>query len=180
MGVIFIDLPEVRLFYTDRGSGPLLLFVHGWMCDSHDWSWQLPAFEDYRAIAVDLRGHGRSSVPDDGYTTKRFAADLVALLDAVDAAPVVVIGHSLGGAVVTALAVEHPDRVRGCVTVDPALGLPADMGSALSSTAMGFDGPEASERLGAIMAGMSNDRTPRHLARAARHGLSAERRPPEL
>ena len=64
----FAELGDVRLFFTDDGEGgPPMLFVHGYTCDSHDWSWQLAHFgATHRVIAVDLRGHGRSSVPDGG------------------------------------------------------------------------------------------------------------------
>jgi pimeloyl-ACP methyl ester carboxylesterase len=117
----FADIGQVRLFYTDEGSGnPPLLFVHGYTCDSHDWSWQLPHFvRHHRVIAADLRGHGRSSAPEQGYSVIDFAADLAGLITQLGTGPVVAIGHSLGGAVVSALAVEHPDLVAGLVCVDP-------------------------------------------------------------
>lgn len=129
----FVELGDVRLFYTDEGSGdqPLLL-VHGYTADSHDWSWQLPHLvADHRVIAVDLRGHGRSSAPAGGYTTAQFAADLAGLLDHLEIERVVGIGHSMGGSVVSALAVEYPDRVAAVVTVDPAYLLPDETAGAI-------------------------------------------------
>jgi pimeloyl-ACP methyl ester carboxylesterase len=112
--VPFAELDDVRLFYTDEGAGdPPILFVHGFSCDSHDWTWQLPHFvARHRVLAVDIRGHGRSSVPSDGYDPVQFAADLAALLEQIDVPSVVAIGHSLVGVIVSALAVEHPERVR--------------------------------------------------------------------
>src|SRR5438270_11163706 len=103
----FADLSEVRLFYTDDAAGdPPVLFVHGYSCDSHDWTWQLPYFtERHRVVAVDIRGHGRSSAPAAGYTPTRFAADIAELLEQLGTGPVVAIGHSLGGVIVSALAV---------------------------------------------------------------------------
>ena len=64
----FADMGDVQLFLTDEGTGgPPMLFVHGYTCDSHDWSWQLPHFvAKHRVIVVDLRGHGRSSTPEGG------------------------------------------------------------------------------------------------------------------
>ena len=116
---------EATIFYTDEGSGPPVLLVHGWTCDSHDWQFQLPALlgAGYRVIAADLRGHGRSSVPASGYTPRGFAADLAGLLRERNAPPAVVAGHSLGGAVAVAMAVEHPERVRAIVPVDSAFGM---------------------------------------------------------
>src|SRR5438105_10159094 len=98
----FAHVGDVELFFTDDragdGGGPPILFVHGFSCDSHDWSWQLPHFgARHRVIAVDIRGHGRSSAPEKGYEPRQFAADLAGLLDQLDTGPVVAIGHSLGG-----------------------------------------------------------------------------------
>ncbi|MBL7501170.1 alpha/beta hydrolase [Frankia sp. CNm7] len=122
----FADVGDVRLFYTDEGAGdPPLLLVHGYSADSHDWSWQLPHLvANHRVIAVDLRGHGRSSVPQAGYTAAQFVADLVGLLDGLSVDRVVAFGHSMGGIVASGLAVEHPDRVAAVVAVDPAYLLP--------------------------------------------------------
>jgi pimeloyl-ACP methyl ester carboxylesterase len=122
----FADVPDVRLFFTDDGDGDQpILFVHGFSCDSHDWTWQFPHFVSrHRVIAVDLRGHGRSSVPDQGYEPRQFAADIAALLTQLDCGPVVAVGHSLGGAIVSTLAIEHPALVQAVVSVDPGYLLP--------------------------------------------------------
>jgi pimeloyl-ACP methyl ester carboxylesterase len=117
----------VRLFYTDDGpadSGrtPLLL-VHGYAADSNDWAFHLAELAaDRRVIAPDLRGHGSSSAPESGYRPQDLAGDLVLLLDHLGVERVIAIGHSMGAMVVTALAVEHPARVRAVVGVDPGYG----------------------------------------------------------
>jgi pimeloyl-ACP methyl ester carboxylesterase len=79
--VPFAEVGDARLFYTDEGNGdPSFLLVHGWTCDSHDWSWQFDAFaEAHRVVAPDNRGHGRSSITADGYTPHVFALDMVRL-----------------------------------------------------------------------------------------------------
>jgi pimeloyl-ACP methyl ester carboxylesterase len=129
----FLELDDARLFFTDDGAGePPLLLVHGYTADSHDWSWQIPHFvAGHRVVAVDLRGHGASSSPVDGYTTAGFTGDLVALLDHLGVDRVVAVGHSLGGILVSALAVEHPERVAAVVAVDPAYLVEDDMVGAL-------------------------------------------------
>jgi pimeloyl-ACP methyl ester carboxylesterase len=118
----FADLGDVRLFFTDEGTGgPPMLFVHGYACDSHDWTWQLPYFAaKHRVIALDLRGHGRSSAPERGYEPLVFADDVARLIKHLGCSPVIAVGHSMGGLVVSALAVEHPEMVQALVTVDPA------------------------------------------------------------
>jgi pimeloyl-ACP methyl ester carboxylesterase len=127
----FASVGEVELFYTDDGDGdPPLLFVHGFSCDSHDWSWQLPHFgSSHRVIAVDLRGHGRSSVPADGFAPETFAADTAALLEQLGCGPVVAVGHSLGALVVSVLAIEFPALVRAAVCVDAGYLVVDDVGS---------------------------------------------------
>jgi pimeloyl-ACP methyl ester carboxylesterase len=129
--VAFAKVGDVELFYTDEGEGdPPMLFVHGFAGDSNDWIWQLPHFtRTHRVIAVDLRGHGRSSVPADGFESKVFAADIAALLEQLACGPVVAVGHSLGGVVVSALAIEHPHLVRALVCIDPGYLIADEVGA---------------------------------------------------
>lgn len=136
----FAEVGEgVELFYTEHGAGPPILAIHGWSCDSNDWIWQIPALEPtHRVIAVDLRGHGRSSVPADGYTPRLFAADLTRLLERLDTAPVVAMGHSLGTVVASTLAVEHPELVSALILVDPVYGLPQELMPMLEATVTAF------------------------------------------
>ncbi|MGH3390659.1 MAG: alpha/beta fold hydrolase, partial [Actinomadura sp.] len=130
----FADLGDVRLFYTDDGPGnrghgeTALLLVHGWGADAGDWAWHIPELSaTHRVIAPDLRGHGHTSDPGTGYHPRVLAADLVALLDHLGIEHVIAIGHSMGGQIVSCLAVEHPERVRALVCVDPAYGQPAEL-----------------------------------------------------
>ncbi|MFC5181084.1 alpha/beta fold hydrolase [Actinomadura harenae] len=143
----FAELGDVRLFFTDdppadAGREPrgTLLLVHGYGADSDDWVFHLPAFtRRYRVIAPDLRGHGLSSAPAGGYAPRDLAGDLVRLLDHLGVAgPVVAIGHSLGAMVVSALAVEHPGRVRALVCVDPAYGQSPEVAAAFPAMCAGL------------------------------------------
>ena len=161
----FADLSGLRLFYGDEGEGPPVLLVHGWSCDGSDWSHQVPALVDggYRAITVDLRGHGRSSVATGGYNPKDFADDLAALLDGLNVGPVVAIGHSMGGAVVVALAVEHPGRVRAVVPVDSAYGFGEDFRDQRETFLAALAGPLASATARQLFEGFYPPSAPRHL-----------------
>ncbi|MGK5552155.1 alpha/beta fold hydrolase [Actinomadura kijaniata] len=130
----FADLGEVRLFHTDDAPRegatrtPLLL-VHGFGADSHDWAFHIPDLvaRGHRVIAPDLRGHGHSSAPENGYRPRDLAGDLAALLDHLGVERVVAFGHSMGALVVSALAVEHPGRVTALVCVDPGYGQPPEV-----------------------------------------------------
>ncbi|WP_245303223.1 alpha/beta fold hydrolase [Chelatococcus sp. CO-6] len=117
-----------RLFFTDVGSGPDVMLLHGWTCDSHDWSWQLPVFESkYRVVAPDLRGHGRSEVmPPGSYTPADYVADIETLiLAAYQGRKFVLVGHSMGAQIAARLAVKRPDLIRAVVSIDGALGFDA-------------------------------------------------------
>jgi pimeloyl-ACP methyl ester carboxylesterase len=142
----YVTRGDARLFYTEEGAGPPLVLVHGLGADSHDWNWQIPALAQwYRTVAVDLRGHGASSVPASGYGIHDSVDDLVAILDALHIDRAVVVGHSLGGLVVAALAITHPDRVAAVVEVDPAYGYDPAWPEGFREVARAIDasGPEA-------------------------------------
>jgi pimeloyl-ACP methyl ester carboxylesterase len=143
----YTTVNDVSLFYTDEGDGSPVLLVHGWSCDGSDWAWQTPALKaaGYRCIIPDLRGHGRSEVPEGGFTPKQYADDLAALLGQLKTGPVVAIGHSMGGAAVVALAVEHPECVRAVVPIDSAYGMGEDTPAAVAQMTAAFDGPNAHE-----------------------------------
>jgi pimeloyl-ACP methyl ester carboxylesterase len=114
----------VSLFYTDDGAdGPPIVLLHGWTCASDDWIWQIPELaRRYRVIAVDLRGHGSSTVTPGGYCVEDYAADIRRLIDVLDCGPAIVVGHSLGAVIGAKIAIDHPDIVRASVAVDPAYG----------------------------------------------------------
>lgn len=108
----------VSLAVELRGSGPAVLFVHGFPLDRNIWRHQLDTLTGYRRIAPDLRGMGRSDAPDLGYSMATYAEDLVALLDALGEGPVVLCGLSLGGYVAFEFLRRWRERVRGLILVD--------------------------------------------------------------
>lgn len=110
----------VPIAYEVRGQGPTtLVFVHGWSCDRNYWRHQMDAFQgEYRVIALDLAGHGASGKGRTAWNIPNFANDVAAVVRAVDAKDVVLIGHSLGGPVVVEAGLLLPDRVIGVVGVD--------------------------------------------------------------
>lgn len=115
----------VELSYSTHGStGTPVVLIHGWACNSSDWSWTVDSlFTEHQVIALDLRGHGGSSALTDDFSARRFALDVVGLLDYLDLDRVILAGHSLGGLIASEIAIRWPDRVRGLVAIDPAYGL---------------------------------------------------------
>jgi pimeloyl-ACP methyl ester carboxylesterase len=115
------------LFHSDLGpaDAPAVLLVHGWGGDGREWSPHAETLAGrHRVIVPDLRGHGRSPVPEQGNTPAAMAHDLAALIDRLGAGPVTAVGHSMGGQVVNLLAVRHPEAVRSVIALDPAHGAP--------------------------------------------------------
>ncbi len=93
-------LDGVRLRVTEEGDGPLVLLSHGFPETAYSWRWQLPALAaaGYQAVAVDVRGYGRSSKPVDvaEYRMTRLVNDNVALVHALGADTAAIIGHDWG------------------------------------------------------------------------------------
>ncbi|RKT52188.1 alpha/beta fold hydrolase [Saccharothrix australiensis] len=100
------------------GSGPGILLLHGLMSRATTWWTVARWLKPYgRVVAADARGHGRN--PRRGpFRTEDFVADAAALIERLDLAPVVVIGHSMGGLHAWALAATRPDLVRAVVAED--------------------------------------------------------------
>jgi pimeloyl-ACP methyl ester carboxylesterase len=114
----------LSLYYVEHGWGEPLLLLHGLGSRAADWALQFPSFAaEYRVIAPDLRGHGESDKPPGPYSIAQMAADVAALLGALEATPAHVAGLSMGGMVALQLAVDRPDVVRRLVVVNsvPAL-----------------------------------------------------------
>jgi pimeloyl-ACP methyl ester carboxylesterase len=110
-----------RLRVSDGGAGePAIVFLHGLGSDLEAWRAQLDHLRSTRrAIAYDQRGHGASDKAADGaYTLEALVADLEAVRRALGLGQVVLVGHSMSGAVLTMFAAEHPGSVAGLVYVD--------------------------------------------------------------
>jgi pimeloyl-ACP methyl ester carboxylesterase len=103
----------VRIRYAERGQGPLLILVHGFLVSGRAFSRVLPALsERFRCIVPDLPGFGESEKPADyDYTREGFADTLLDLMAGLDAPRAHLCGHSMGGAIAMTLAAAHPERV---------------------------------------------------------------------
>ncbi|WP_354700112.1 (E)-2-((N-methylformamido)methylene)succinate hydrolase [Paraconexibacter sp. AEG42_29] len=113
-----------RLRYLDYGDGPPLLLLHGLGCSWQWWLEMIPSLaREHRVIAVDLPGFGRSDALDPPALMNSHAEAMFALADELDLGPLVVAGHSMGGLITLAMAVERPERVRGVVLIN-AGGVP--------------------------------------------------------
>jgi pimeloyl-ACP methyl ester carboxylesterase len=114
-----VALPDgTRLHVAEAGAGSPLILVHGW--PQHWWAWRrvVPALaQERRILCPDLRGLGWSDAPPGAYAKERWAADLVALLDALDLDAVDFAGHDWGGLAAMLAALRAPERVRTVAAV---------------------------------------------------------------
>ena len=110
-----------RLRVSDGGSGePAVVLLHGLGADLEAWRPQLDHLRaTRRAVAYDQRGHGGSDKARDGvYTLEALTADLEAVRRALGLGQMILVGHSMSGAVLTLYAGAHPQEVAGLVYVD--------------------------------------------------------------
>lgn len=89
---------SIELFYEDHGTGQPVVLIHGYPLSGHSWERQTRALlgAGYRVVTYDRRGFGQSSQPTSGYDYDTFAADLDALLNALDLRDVILVGFSMG------------------------------------------------------------------------------------
>lgn len=108
---------EHRIHWVEQGSGPAVVMVHGFPESWYSWRNQLPALAEagYRAVAMDVRGYGRSGKPDtvDGYRMVRNVNDIVRLVELLDTDDVTLVGHDWGAPIVWNSALLRPDLFRG-------------------------------------------------------------------
>jgi pimeloyl-ACP methyl ester carboxylesterase len=97
---------------AEAGKGEPVVLLHGWPQHWYIWRKVVPALAGrYRLLMPDLRGFGWSDAPGHGYDGDTFAADVVALLDALELDRVKLVGHDWGGWTAFLLALDHPDRL---------------------------------------------------------------------
>ncbi|MFI5977803.1 alpha/beta fold hydrolase [Streptomyces sp. NPDC051452] len=111
-----VEAPAGRLHLVEQGTGPLVLLVHGFPESWYSWRRQLPALAaaGYRAVAIDVRGYGRSSKPTatDAYRMLDLVEDNVAVVHAIGEENAVIVGHDWGSNIAAASALLHPGIFR--------------------------------------------------------------------
>ena len=104
----------IRLHYEvmGRASAPAVLMIQGLGADKHGWDMQRYRLSlQYRVVALDNRGAGRSDKPFGHYTLEQMADDAIAVLDHLGIDRAHVVGASMGGAISQIIGLQHPDRV---------------------------------------------------------------------
>ena len=134
----------VELHLACQGEGPLVVMCHGYPGLWYSWRHQIQALAGagYRAVALDMRGYGRSSRPREvnAYGLDQLSADVLAVIDHFGEERAVLLGHDFGANLTWHMAICHPDRLRGiaplCVPYDMELAggcdiLPSELYAAI-------------------------------------------------
>ncbi|MCA9409605.1 MAG: alpha/beta hydrolase [Candidatus Omnitrophica bacterium] len=118
----FFDHEGIRFNYVTHGEGTPIILNHGLSGDHSQPEELLGEVEGYRTIFWDCRGHGETEPmgPPEGFTFRNFARDLWTLMEELDLPDAVVGGISMGAALSTRFALDHPDRVRALLIIRPA------------------------------------------------------------
>ncbi len=111
---------ETILFYEEKGEGQTVIFIHGVMMSSKFFYKQLAQLSsDYHTIALDLRGHGKSSKVESGHTVAQYARDLKAFMEKLSLTDVILVGWSMGAFVVWDYINQFgTDNIKGITIVD--------------------------------------------------------------
>lgn len=120
----FTEINDSRIYYEIKGTGEPLVLIHGWSFDSRSWDDQFDIFsKEYRVLRYDLRGFGKSALPDTG---KRYSHtdDLFSLLDYLDIKRAHILGHSFGGKIAFDYVFKYPERTISLILPDAAMDVP--------------------------------------------------------
>jgi pimeloyl-ACP methyl ester carboxylesterase len=109
-----------NLHYELAGHGrPALVLIHGGCCAASDWRLQIDALSgEFTVLAMDLRGHGRSGGADGALTVEQWAADVNALVDALEIGAFVIVGHSLGSRIAAEAVWQRSGSAAGLILLD--------------------------------------------------------------
>jgi non-heme chloroperoxidase len=119
-----VRVNDVDLAYVAQGRGDAVVFVHGSVNDYRSWRTQMAPFaERYRVVSYSRRYHWPNARPNEGvaYAAAQHAADLGALIEALDLAPAHVVGSSFGALTALTCAVARPELIRSLVLGEPPL-----------------------------------------------------------
>jgi pimeloyl-ACP methyl ester carboxylesterase len=153
----------IEIYYEDHGVGSPVVLIHGWPLNGDAWEKQTAALlaAGHRVITYDRRGFGRSSKPGVGYNYDTFAADLNALLSALDLTGVSLVGHSMGTGEITRYIGKYgTKRLRKAVligTLGPYLVKAPDNPDGVDATVFGdIKGGLTADRPATLMAFLKN------------------------
>jgi len=119
-GHVPVKSGDVTIAYDLKGSGDtMVVFVHGWAISKQYWQSQQDFFSQrFTTVALDLGGHGQSGRNRNSWTVYDYANDVIAVINALKANKVILVGHSMSGDVIAAVADSIPSKIVGLVGID--------------------------------------------------------------
>ena len=120
-----VKINNLNMYYESVGQGEAIVFLHGFTGSNKDWRYQMAVVHDqYRGIALDLRGHGQSDAPKNEaeYSIYLNCEDVRGLLKQLGIERCCLVGHSMGGFTALQFALENPEMLWGLVLVDTSSG----------------------------------------------------------
>ncbi|MEO1211583.1 MAG: alpha/beta hydrolase [Cyanobacteria bacterium J06638_20] len=117
----FITTNGVRLHYVTQGSGPLMLFLHGFPEFWYSWRHQIAEFaKDYTVVALDLRGYNDSDKPEgvEAYRMTELIADVQGVIQGLGFQRCILVGHDWGGAIAWAVAYDSPELLEELIVMN--------------------------------------------------------------
>jgi pimeloyl-ACP methyl ester carboxylesterase len=108
----FADNDGVKIHYAVAGSGPLVVFIHGWPDFWYSWKNQMEGLSDeYTVVALDTRGYNKSDKPEGGenYAMPHLVADVAAVVKQEKRDKAIIVGHDWGGMIAWSFAMAHPE-----------------------------------------------------------------------
>lgn len=140
---------QVALFYEDAGRGaPPLLFIHGLGGDRTCFAPQFEHFRhDHRVVAIDLRGHGQSDAPEQGYSLPELAEELAWMCYELGVYKPVFVGYGLGAMIAVECARRHPSLPAGIAALDAPLPPTSELGACAQGVLEGLSGSSGADAL---------------------------------
>jgi pimeloyl-ACP methyl ester carboxylesterase len=117
----YADSSGVKIHYVTKGSGPLLVMIHGFPDFWYTWREQMPALaEHFQVVAIDQRGYNLSDKPEgvDNYAMPKLVDDVKAVIEHFDQTQAVIVGHDWGGAVGWSFAMTYPEMTERLVILN--------------------------------------------------------------
>lgn len=108
----YADSGEVQIHYVTKGTGPLVVMIHGFPDYWYTWRKQIPALaENHQVVAIDQRGYNWSDQPEgvDSYAMERLVEDVRAVIKHFQREQAIIVGHDWGGMVAWQFAMRHPE-----------------------------------------------------------------------
>ncbi|MBE9062956.1 alpha/beta fold hydrolase [cf. Phormidesmis sp. LEGE 11477] len=117
----YLSANGIRLHYATQGSGPLMLFLHGFPEFWYSWRHQLEAFShDYQTVALDMRGYNKSDKPPEksAYAWTKLAKDVAETIQALGYEKCILVGHDWGGAIAWSFAYAYPEMLERLIVLN--------------------------------------------------------------